>query len=311
MSFALRGIIVSLAFFAVLYSMLSLLVVLAWRGLESSGRKLPWDSANFRFGLRLFPYSASLAVTLFLTIPSFWRMESASLDEDLETFVLALCALQILGAGFLRVLRAQARTTRAVSGWIRQAHGGLASSTTSLLNASSGAPPLLLVGVLKPRVLISDAAVALLSENELQVAVRHELRHKSAWDNLRKVLLSATPFPGMGRLENAWLEAAEISADASAVTNRQEALDLAATLIKLSRSSMKRPEPALATGLLSGSSSIGLRVDHLLQWRADTRRFQYSWPWTLLALLTLAVAIACNYGATLAFTHQLTELLVP
>ncbi len=112
--------------------------------------------------------------------------------------------------------------------------------------------------------MVSDMAATVLSDDELQVAVRHELGHMRSWDNLKKVLISATPFPGMGGLESAWREAAELAADDSAVANRQEALDLASALIKLSRLSKQWSEPALASGLVSGSSSIGLRVERLL-----------------------------------------------
>jgi beta-lactamase regulating signal transducer with metallopeptidase domain len=160
-------------------------------------------------------------------------------------------------------------------------------------------------------VLVSDMAALVLSDRELQVAVRHELGHKRSCDNLKKVLISATPFPGMSSLENAWREAAELAADDAAVANRQDALDLAAALIKLSRSSKQWSEPALASGLVSGSCSISLRVKRLLEWRTAGRRLQRTWPWTLLVLSTMIVGIASNYGATLALTHRLTEILVP
>jgi beta-lactamase regulating signal transducer with metallopeptidase domain len=179
------------------------------------------------------------------------------------------------------------------------------------LSASKGAPALILVGIRRPSVLVSDMAALVLSDHELQVAVRHELGHKRSWDNLKKVLISATPFPGMSSLESAWREAAELAADDAAVANRQDALDLAAALIKLSRSSKQWSEPALASGLVSGSSSISLRVKRLLEWRTAGRRLQRTWLWTLLVLSTMIVGIASNYGATLALTHRLTEILVP
>jgi len=297
-TFALRGLVVSLAFFAVLYSIMSLLVILAWHLSQRVRRKFSWSSPNFLFGLRIFPFVTSLAITLFFTFPSFWLMERTSPDEDFETYVLGLCALLIVGAGLFRVLRAQARTVQAVNRW-------------SAKHACSGAPPLLLVGVLKPHVMISDTAIAILSESELEVAVRHELGHMRSWDNLRKVLVSVTPFPGLSSLEHAWQEAAELAADDGAVTNRHQALDLAAALIKLSRTPGGQTDPMLATTLVSSSSLIGVRVERLLAWRDHTRRFHRSWPWGVSILLTLAVAVAGNYGASLALTHRLTELLVP
>lgn len=160
--------------------------------------------------------------------------------------------------------------------------------------------------------MVSDTAAAVLSDNELQVAIRHELGHMRSCDNLKKALLNATPFPGMSSLETAWREAAELAADDAAVGNRQDALDLAAALIKLSnRSAQPWAEPALASGLVCGSSSISLRVERLIEWRTAGRSFQRTWPWTLLVLFTMIAGIASNYGATLVLAHRLTEFLVP
>ena len=310
MIFAARGLLVSLAFFAMVYCPLSMLVVLAWRSMNRIGQESAVGSANFLFGLRIFSFTVATVVAVFFTFPSFWLMERASLDEDAGTFMLAACSLLILGAGLFRVLTAQARTTSAVSQWSLGARSGSDASKPAL-SASKGAPALILVGIRRPSVLVSDMAALVLSDRELQVAVRHEFGHMRSWDNLKKVLISATPFPGMSRLESAWREAAELAADDAAVANRQDALDLAAALIKLSRSSKQWSEPALASGLVSGSCSISLRVKRLLEWRTAGRRLQRTWLWTLLVLSTMIVGIASNYGATLVLTHRLTEILVP
>ncbi len=316
MIFVARGILVSLAFFAVMYCPLSLLVAFAGLRLNRIGRKPTVKSANFLFGLRILSFTVSAGVAVFFTFPSFWLMERASLDEDAGTFALAACSILILGAGLFRVLQARARTKCAVKMWSLGTSklGGrsIGSGTdTPPLSASNGAPALILVGIRKPKVMVSDMAAIVLSERELQVAVRHELAHQHSWDNLKKVLISATPFPGMSALENAWREAAEVAADDAAVASRRDALDLAAALIKLSRSSKQWFAPVLASELLNGSSSIGLRVERLLQWRMTGRRLRRTWPWTLLVLLTAIVCIGSNYGPTLVLTHRLTEILVP
>ena len=310
MIFAARGLLVSLAFFAMLYAPLSLLAVLAWRGTKRMSRKA-LSSANLLFALRILPFAISTAVTVFFTFPSFWLLERASLDEDAATFILALCSLVIVGGGLFRVLRAQAKTTRTVAQWMKGATVLSSDVRMPKLSASSGAPPLVLVGIRRPRVMVSETAAAMLSDDELQVAVRHELGHLRSWDNLKKFLISATPFPGMINLDRAWREAAELAADDSAVTNRQEALDLAAALIKLSRSSQLSPEPAFATGLVSGSSSTSVRVERLLRWSIPSRHIRHGWAWAFLLLLTMTAAIVDNYGITLVLTHRLTELLVP
>jgi len=308
--FAARGLLVSLAFFAVVYCPLCLLVVLVWQGVRRIGGQFVLISANLLFGLRVFPFVVSVVVTLFFTFPSFWLMERASSDEDAATFILALCSLVIFTAGLFRVLRTQARTTRAVAQWLMGSSSLGSDANIPALRASNGAPALIVVGVRRPRVMVSDMAAKVLSSDELQVAVRHELAHMRAWDNLKKVLISANPFPGMGSLGSAWREAAELAADDAAVASRQEALDLATALIKLSRSSQQWHQPLLVTGLVSGTS-IGLRVQRLLRWRMVGRNLQPIRRWSLFFLLTTTIGLAYNYGAALILTHRLTELLVP
>jgi beta-lactamase regulating signal transducer with metallopeptidase domain len=309
--FAARGLMVSLAFFATVYCPLSLLTLLAWWGAKRIRLASDATFANLAFGLRIFPFAFSAVVTVFFTFPSFWLMERPSLDEDAGTFILALCSLCIFGAGLFRVVRIQRRTKIAVRQWLAGTAKSDCGAHTPILSASHGAPPLVLVGIRRPRVMISDKAATVLTEGELQVAVQHEIGHARSWDNLKKVLVSASPFPGMGGLERAWHEAAELAADDRAVTNRQEALDLAAALIKLSRSCQQLPRPVLATGLVSGSSSINLRVDRLLKWRMAAQPSRLGWRWALPVLLTAIIGIVSNYGAALVLTHRLTELLVP
>ncbi|MGA9968680.1 MAG: M56 family metallopeptidase [Terriglobales bacterium] len=310
MTFAARGVLVSLAFFAVVYSLVSALVVLTWVGVQRGRWKPSSSSANLLFGVRILPFAFSVAVTVFFIFPSFWLLERRSLDEDTGTFVLGLCSLLILGTGLFRMLWAQARTNRAVTRWRSSENSDDAGRIAPTTRASDGAPPLILVGIRRPKVMVSDIAVTVLSDDELEVAVRHELGHIRSWDNLKKVLISATPFPGMHSLEHAWRQVAELAADDSAVTNRREALALAAALIKLSRSSQLWAEPALATGLVSGSTSIGVRLERLIEWRVASRRHLMS-PWIILVLFTIILGIAGNYGVALSISHRLTELLVP
>lgn len=258
--------------------------------------------------MRIFPLAVSTLVAIFLTLPSFWLMERRSFDEDGTTFVLAAVAALLLVIGTARVLRAKSRTSQAVMNWVKSP--GSNQKNIAAMSAAKGAPALMLVGVCRPRVMVSDLATAVLSDNELQVAIRHELGHRNSWDNLKKLLINATPFPGMSGVEAAWRRAAELAADNAAVKNRQEALDLASALIKLSRSSQEWAEPELASGLICGSSAIGLRVRRLLEWRAADNRFQRIWTWAVFSLVVVA-GLATHYGAMLVLTHRLTELIVP
>ena len=307
--FAMRSAIVCLAFFAVMYCALSCFVASGWWILQRRRPMKVPGSAGLLFTLRIFPLGFSVLVAIFLTLPSFWLMERRSFDEDAATFVLASFALLLLTAGTARVLRARSRTSRAVREWLIQSSSADQPGTAAM-TAAKGAPALMLVGICRPKVMISDLATAVLSDNELQVAIRHELGHRNSWDNLKKLLINATRFPGMSGVETAWRQAAELAADHAAVTNRQQALDLASALIKLSRPSQAWAEPELASGLICGSSAIGLRVQRLLEWRAANHRFQRIWPWAVLCLVVVS-GLATHYGAMLALTHRLTELIVP
>ena len=306
--FLARGVIVCLAFFAVMYASLSCAIGSAWR----AGRRLRLGQApaspGVLFGIRILPFAASALVAIFFTFPSFWRMERKSLDEDLTTFFLAAGALALLSLGIARAVKATRLTRRAVAQWSGGSCAGREADAPAL-NAAAGAPALMLVGVCRPKVMVSDMATAVLSENELRVAVRHELGHKRSWDNFKKVLINATPFPGLRGIEHAWREAAELAADQAAVATRQDALDLATALIKLSRSAKQWSEPEIASALVCGSSGVATRVHRLLEWRTRPR-LQRTWPWLVLSLL-IVTALATNYGTALVMTHRLTELLVP
>ena len=306
--FVVRSVVVCVAFFGVMYSALSLAVAFAWWTLRRVPRSTAFQSAGFIFGLRIFPFAVSMIATVFLTLPSFWLMERRSFDEDATTFFLAGFALLLLIAGAIRVLQAQLRTSQAVTEWLRNASSDEEGSIAAM-SAKKGAPALMLVGVCRSKVMVSDMAAAVLNDNELRVAIRHELGHRRSWDNLKKLLINATPFLGMRTIERAWREAAELAADDSAVETRQDALDLASALIKLSRSSRQWSEPELASGLACASSAIDLRVHRLLQWHTRPR-IRRTWVWVLPSVFLLT-ALASNYGTALVLTHRLTELLVP
>jgi len=75
--------------------------------------------------------------------------------------------------------------------------------------------PLIIVGVLRPRIFVSESTVALLSPEELRMALKHEHEHLKSRDNLKRLILTFCPFPGMTRLEKAWSQATELAADDS------------------------------------------------------------------------------------------------
>ena len=207
--------------------------------------------ANTLFILRVLPLAGSAFVTLVFAVPAFVLLESGTIDEDLGTLAFGVGAILIIAAAVFRVMSTRARTSRVVGEWVEGAETLDAGTATPTLQAKSGTPPLLLVRIPEPRVLVSETAVALLNGDELRVAVRHEIEHMRSRDNLKKLVVHCAPFRGMAGLENAWNEATELAADHEAVSNSDEAVDLAAALLKLSELAPVQEAPTLTTGLMT------------------------------------------------------------
>lgn len=310
MIFALRAIMVSLAFFALLYSPLSLLLMLTWKGLRFYNLQKRIGARGL-FILRVIPFGFSASVSLFLTLPSFLMLERHTMDEDLGTVVLSLCALLILGAGISRVLTAQALTRRIVSKCLEGATPLESGTATVAVVSPLTVAPFMLVGLYTPRILISESARRVLSEAEFAAAVQHEMQHLRSHDNLRRAFLNCLPFPGTRSLEKAWEAAAELAADEKAVSSRKEALDLATALIKLARHFPHQSTPHFATGLSSAADSVATRVERLLAWQGACNAASNRWRYAVHAACIASVGAAVQLGPLLALMHSITERLVP
>jgi len=321
--FALRGIAVSLTFFVLVYCLLSAIVAVAWRSLRllHAGEK---SLAGLLFALRVLPLMASVVVTFAFVVPSFQLLEPRSIDIDegigAMPLVLGICALLLIAWGCFRVITAQTRTSRVVARWLDGARL-LNVNVNANVNADAGAqtvmfcsrleaPPLTLVGVRKPRVLVSSSTVSLLTHDELQIALKHELAHMRSRDNLKKLIFRFCPFPGMAQLESAWSQVAELAADDVAVSNLNDAVDLAAALVKLSRLVPFEAAPVCTVGFVTGS--ITARVQRLLAWdNAGKTPVMRIRPWHIIPpMLVTLLCVFGTYGPVLTLTHEMTEWLV-
>ena len=210
-----------------------------------------------------------------------------------------------------RVMVAQSRTASIVAKWIEGARPFDAGTAAPTLQAKPGLPPLLLYGISQHKVLVSETAVALLTCDELRIAVQHEEGHIRSRDNLKKLILYAASFPGMGRLERAWQEAAEFAADEAAIANKNDAMDLAAALIKLGGVVPVLDSPAFTTGLVDMTALVSERVRRLLVWNdTASRPLNIGWWCCLAGVLAVAPYIFANYSLALLFTHRFTEWLI-
>jgi Zn-dependent protease with chaperone function len=225
---------------------------------------------------------------------------------------LGACCLALFAAGAWNAIAAQVKTSRTVAGWLQGASAASGCDPVPLFRIRPSSPALTVSGWRQPRVLLSDAAAALLNQQELESALRHEIAHVRRGDNLKKLLFRMCAFPGMAALEAGWSEAAEMAADDAAVSNGGEALDLASALIKLSRFAPVHAA-TLTTGLVEESSSgLNARIARLVSWeerRASSSRSFFRWylaPTLAAGILSMVVM----YGGVLSRVHDLTEWLV-
>jgi beta-lactamase regulating signal transducer with metallopeptidase domain len=319
--FAMRGIAVSFSVFVMLYCALSAAVCGVWRrvwlgGQQYSARRC----ADLLFVLRLAPFVVAAGVTLLLTVPSFLLLEPHAVDEPIGTVpvLLSLCGMALLLVGVWKASAALVRASRSVAQWSSAGRASAPSlidsvNSISVLRISGAAPPLTAAGILRPSVWLSQAAEFVLTERELETALRHEVAHVRRRDNLRKLVLRLVAFPGVAELESAWREATEMAADDAAVSNASEALDLAAAVIKLSRLAPLEPPAELTTALIhSPAESVNARVERLIAW---TERRQMPAPgyflaYPLCAAAAVVVSLAVTYSQLLVRVHAATEWLV-
>jgi Zn-dependent protease with chaperone function len=313
--FALRGVAVSLSVFAMVYCALSLAVCLSWARIQTWLSRQPVDRvANLLFTLRMFPLAAAAVITAAFTVPSFLLLEPRAIDEPVGgiSLVLGLCGLAIGIFGAANVFLAIRAASYTISAWTREAQFIPSTVPVPVLRISRPIPPMSAVGIVRPRILLSSSAETILAAEELQTALNHEVAHIRSRDNLKKLLLRFVSFPGMSALEMAWLEAAEMAADDAAVSNATEALDLAATLIKLSRLGPVEPPVDLSAALVHSPASImNARVERLISWSQQPEPSRGLAVWYgVFSLCAAAGFAAVTYSDLLARVHEATEWLV-
>ena len=314
--FAARGIAVSLSVFVLVYCVLSIAVSFTWRRFWEYSRKYPIrHTADLLFSFRMFPLVAAAVITAAFTVPSFLLLEPRAIDEPLGGFPLALglCGAVLGLIGLVNAGTALGKASRAITTWTSEAQPICTGTPIPVLRIARPLPAMTVAGIVSARVLVSHSAESMLTANEMQTALKHEVAHVSRRDNLKKLLLRFVAFPGMRGLEGAWLEATEMAADDAAVASASEALDLAAALIKLSQLGAVEPSVDLTAALVHSPAAVmNARVERLLAWTESGRmpiRRHSSWYGLAAALATIAV-FSVTYTQLLTHLHTATEWLV-
>ncbi len=306
--YLLRGIVVSLAAFFLVYVVLSGILVCVWR---MWGRKFSIQSAPSLYGIRLVPLIFACGLVALFTVPSFLYLEPYFPGEKIgaRAFVLAVAGAGVLLAGLLNGASALVRTSKLLRVCLAHSCRRETSHRIRACEVPEKDPVLFVAGVWRPKLVVSSGTLALLDADEIQAAVQHEMAHVNRGDNWKKLLLQFCALPGLGSLEREWLRAAEEAADDAAAADPGAALALASALIKMARVSSRRQAPELGMTLVpQNGASVSARVQRLLSGtRSRPRNNRILW-WTLLASAALAVSV--NYAWVLMQVHEVTELLL-
>ncbi len=314
--FALRGFAIAFSVFSLFYVALSLVVSTTWRTFVRSLHPHPAGrQANLLFLLRISPLVIALSVTVAFAVPSFLLLEPRAISEPLgiAPVVLGILGALLIAAGIFRATLSWTRARRAVSRWNRSRDFVPFSGPATVTRIFGTVPPLSTVGILRPRILLSQGIESQLTGSELRVTLQHEGAHVRRRDNLRKLLLRCAPFPRMSEFESTLFDAFEIAADNAAVSTRQEALDLAAAILKVSQSAALVPLPQLSTGLVHSQASIlSARIERLLAWNESPRepRRTFSAIYVSIATIATLAGFTLTYTSLLVHIHTATEWLV-
>ena len=288
----------------------------------------PRSAARFLFLLRMLPSVLGITLVLGLCVPSYLWLEPQMASERVGFACLLLAAL-----AWIACFRSLARTARAVrasarlrSEWRHSGNEVLLTERESpglagemALVVQKNEPLLALCGLFRPHVIISRGVLTELPEEQLEVAVRHEIAHRNSRDNLKRLLLVLSPqfFPfahGFAALEKTWARFSEWAADDEAVQGDSgRALSLATALLRVARMGARPQLSILQTSLLPEDHALSIRVERLLSVESlPTPNVSHAPSHALTRIVCLAACalILASVPVTLSSVHRLLELFL-
>ncbi len=248
-------------------------------------------AARMLLALRLFPAGFALFCVIGFCVPSYLWLEPDSAQE---------------AAGFLCLTAAALGAAMWIASFARAALAALRSSRYVRDHADTSGTVALL-GILRPRVIVSSEVVSRLTAAQLDAVLSHELAHRTSRDNLKRLMILMAPGRPFRNIERAWKRFSEWAADDVAVAgDPRRAVELASALVSVARFP-GGTLPELATALVADGAGLAERVDRLLQDRA----VESSNSSNLLAV-SIAVAAGIVLAAPLAlpWVHRVLERLM-
>ncbi|MBV8405965.1 MAG: M48 family metalloprotease [Gammaproteobacteria bacterium] len=258
---------VLLATFALSTLALSGVVALAWH----AGLKKRLSATADLIALRLLPPLGGALIVLTVVLPAFLSEEPHRQRETAGPLLLALAVLAVimLGHAIWRAWQAcvEAQALLRKCGPVKRRLVG-AGQEIEVVDVAE--PIVAVVGGWRPRFIAAECVVAACSGDELQQVIAHEAAHISARDNLKQLLLIASPdalawTPLGSSLIERWRAGAELEADQRASgSDPRKRVALAAALIKVARAFGKDPPARRALSMPVAADDIEGRVLQLL-----------------------------------------------
>lgn len=282
----------------------------------------PRLSARLLFGLRIAPVAVTLFLVIGFCVPSYVWLEPNIASERVGAACLLAAGLGATAwsASLFRGVAALVRTERYVARCRRNSRRSLVvRETAEVLVMEYREAVMAVAGVLRPRLIVSQAVIDSLTQEQKEAAFRHEAAHRVSRDNVKKFLFLLAPdvlpfVSGLSNLERGWTRFTEWAADDYAVDgNQQRALSLASALVKVAKLGGAPAPSYLLSSLVDDDCDLEVRVDRLLREPAYAEK-----PLApVIAFARNAVLVVTGVAATmllwpesLSGVHRLLEHLV-
>jgi hypothetical protein len=265
-SFAGTLCLVLVAVYGLNSLLLSTIVAGIWR---ADLRRIRSMSGNL-LALRLLPSGGAAFLSLTVVLPAFLIYEPRHAVERVGPLLVLLVvfALGTVGDGILRGWRAWVAATALLQNCGAGRRYLMTGRNVEIVDVRE--PMVAVVGAWRPRIIAAKEVLAACSREEFCQVIAHEEAHVSAHDNLKLLLLLASPdalawMPTGEALIARWREAAEREADALATgTDRHKRVALASALIKVARLSTGTKPPSPVLGMPIVLDDVEGRVRQLL-----------------------------------------------
>jgi len=329
--YLLLGTCLALSALLALNAFASVLAELAWRAVAPRvAHRSAAVRARLLFALRVSPPALAAALVFALLLPAYLLYEPHDTGERVGAKLLLLAAVSAAGVllACWRVARTWLATRRLVGDWMRHAEPFTAEgASVPAYRIRHRFPVIAVIGVLRPRLFIATQIFDALTPGELASALAHERGHVEARDNLKRAVLQAGQdallvLAPLGRsLRREWQRESELAADEFAASaGPAAALDLASTIVKISRLIPAGATPTLPAGAhLLGEADDGLsqRVRALLRLASSPEHARASKSLrarrpllVALGLCLCAAAPLLAHPEVLKATHDAIERIV-